>query len=266
MTPQKPLYSAVGGAKVAKVPLKLLSGPTPAKGRDLKPGATIEAKYELRVSGDGKYDVEVLAVGGITGVGRVTGVGSDRLTVGAPVLVLTSELGRKVKSADAPSLIRAGTVFTVKLKLRNISYTHTLGIYPMKPDLEGNASDGHVEIAGRPIQNPSLTAPPQPSDAIVLGPRQTREMEIVVRTTATYADVQSPELPGGGTRAVVHVPTPRVADLERGRVGQGGDPGARHPCQGREGVPGRDRRPRLPRPAARGELPRQGRLLLGRCL
>jgi hypothetical protein len=58
-----------------------------------------------------------------------------------------------------------------------------------------------------------LTAPPEPSVAIVLGPRQTREMEIVVRTTATYADVQSPEFPGGGTRAVVHVPTPRVADL-----------------------------------------------------
>jgi hypothetical protein len=213
VTPQKPLYSAVGGAKVAKVPLKLLSGPTPAKGRDLKPGATIEAKYELRVSGDGKYDVEVLAVGGIAGVGRVTGVGSDRLTVGAPVLVVTSEFGRKVRSPDAPALIRAGTVFTVKLKLRNISYTHDLGIYPMKPDLEGNASDGHVDIAGRPIQNPSLTAPPEPSVAIVLGPRQTREMEIVVRTTATYADVQSPEFPGGGTHAVVHVPDPRVADL-----------------------------------------------------
>ena len=221
VTPQKPLYSAVGGAKVAKIPLKLLTGPTPSAGRDLKPGATIEAKYELRVSGDGKYDVEVLAVGNITGVGRVTGVGSDRLTVGAPVLVLTSEIGRKVKSADAPSLIRAGTVFTVKLKLRNISYTHTLGIYPMKPDLEGNASDGHVDIAGRPIQNPSLTAPPQPSVAIVLGPRQTREMEIVVRTTATYADVQSPELPGGGTRAVVHVPTPRVADLEEDEAVKG---------------------------------------------
>src|SRR4051812_1562810 len=129
-------------------------------------------------------------------------------------LDVTSEMGRRVRSPDAPKLIRAGTVFTVKLELRNISYTHELGIYPMKPDLAGNAADGHVEIAGRPIQNPAFNVPPQPSDAIVLGPRQKREMEIIVRTTATYADVQSPEHPGGGTRAVVDVPEPRAADLD----------------------------------------------------
>ena len=126
---------------------------------------------------------------------------------------MTSEMGRKVRSPDAPSLVRAGTVFTVKLKLRNISYTHTLGIYPMRPEMAGNASDGHVETAGLPIQNPSLAAPPRPSEAFELAPRTTREVEIIVRTTATYADVQSPEFPAGGTRAVVQIPTPEVADV-----------------------------------------------------
>ena len=210
---QKPLFSVVGGAKAAKIPLKVLSGPKPSARRDLKPGATIEVTYELEVSGDGTYDVQVLAIGSAPGVAHVAGVGTDRLTVGAPVLVMSSAMGRMVRSPDARSLVRAGTVFTVKLELRNISYTHTLGIYPMRPEMQGNASDGHVETAGLPIQNPSLTSPPQSSEAFELAPRTTREVEIIVRTTATYADVQSPEFPGGGTRAVVQIPTPEVADV-----------------------------------------------------
>ena len=214
VTAQKPLYSAVGGAKVAQIPLKLLTGPSPSSGRDLKPGQSVEVKYEIEVSGDGTYDVEVLAIGGQAGGGRVSAVGSARLTVGSPLLVLSSEMGREVKSPNAPQLIRAGTVFTVKLKVENLSYTQKLGIYPMVPELEGNASDGHVETAGLPIQNPSLTTPPQPSEAFELVPRQSRELEIIVRTTATYADVQSPEFPGGGTRAVVHVPNPDAVVLD----------------------------------------------------
>ncbi len=210
---QRPLFSVVGGAKAAKIPLKVLSGPKPSAPRDLKPGATIEAKYELEVSGDGTYDVQVLAIGSAPGVAHVAGVGTDHLTVGAPVLIMSSKLGRMVRSPDARSLVRAGTVFTVKLKLRNISYTHTLGIYPMRPGMHGNASDGHVETAGLPIQNPSLAAPPRPSEAFEVAPRTSREVEIIVRTTATYADVQSPEFPGGGTRAVVQIPTPKVADV-----------------------------------------------------
>lgn len=219
VTPQAPQYAAVGGANTAKIPLKLLKGPTPQGGRDIAPGKTIVATYELEISGDGTYDIQVLAVGGITGVGRVSGVGTARLTVGSPVLVVTSELGREVHSPDAPKLIRAGTVFTVKMKLQNISYTHAIGVYPMTPELEGNAADGHVETAGLPIQNPSLTAPPQPSEAFILAPRTTREVEIVVRTTATYADLEPPAvdpqavIPKYGTRAIVHIPTPEVADL-----------------------------------------------------
>ena len=214
VTLQKPLFAAVGGAKIAAIPLKVLKGPSPAGGRNLTPGQTIDSTYALHVRGDGIYDVSVLAIGGIPGIGRVAGLGSARLKVTAPLLVMTSEIGRRVRSPDAFQLIRAGTVFTVKLKLKNLSYFHTLGVYPLKPGLDGNASDGHVETAGFAIQNPSLNAPPRPSEAVVLIPRQMHEMEIVVRTTATYADVQSPELPGGGTRAVVHIPgEPRVADL-----------------------------------------------------
>lgn len=219
VTPQVPQFSAVGGANTAKIPLKLLKGPSPKDGRDIAPGATIEATYQLEIFGDGKYDIQVLAVGGITGAGRVTGVGTARLTVGSPVLVITSELGRKVDSPDAPKLIRAGTVFTVKMKLENISYAHKIGIYPMTPELEGNAADGHVQTAGLAIQNPSLTAPPEPSEAFILAPRTTREVEIVVRTSATYADFEAPNadpqavIPQYGTRAVVHIPSPEVADL-----------------------------------------------------
>ena len=159
VTAQLPLYSAVGGAKVAKIPIKRLKGPTPSGGRDLQPGQSMKVNMGWRSPADGTYDIEILAVGGLAGVGRIAGVGSARLTVGATVLIVTSELGRRVRSAGAPHLIRAGTVFTVRLKLHNISYSHNLGIYPMRPDLEGNASDGHVETAGLPIQNPSLKRP-----------------------------------------------------------------------------------------------------------
>lgn len=215
VTLQRPLFEAVGGARIPEIPLKVLSGPTPSGGRNVAPGQTIQSTYVLHVKGDGVYDISVLAIGGITGIGRVAGLGAARLNVTAPLLVLTSDMGRRVRSPDAPNLVLAGTVFTVKLKLKNLSYFHTLGVYPMRPDLKGNASDGHVEAAGLPIQNPSLTRQPEPSEAVVLIPRQKHDMEIVVRTTATYADVQSPEFPGGGTRAVVQVPFPRVADLAR---------------------------------------------------
>ena len=168
--------------------------------------------YLLQAKGDGAYNVQALVVGSQVGGLRVIGVGSRRVTVGAPVVVITAAMGRFVRSGYARTLAKAGTPFAVMLTLENRSYTKTVAVNPMRVQLAGNAFGGQVIKAGRTIVAPGSLDSVQRSQWFLLPPRRTVQAEVIVRTTATLADLVTAADPSthGGTRAEVTLLPPVV--------------------------------------------------------
>lgn len=136
--------------------------------------------------------------------------------INAPVLVFKAKLGAKVSSPERHSLIKAGTPFLVHITLRNTSRTKRILVWPIYGELSGNASDGHLQPAGMPVRR--FTADGtldevKPSPYLVFNPKQTREFDVVVRTTASdpFADIGESE--SGGTHAVVKFAPPKLAEI-----------------------------------------------------
>lgn len=137
--------------------------------------------------------------------------------VKAPVLIFSAKLGARVRSHKSPALIKAGTPFLIHVTLRNTSRKHRLLVYPIYGALEGNASDGHLQPPGpvRQFTADGTLDEVKPSPYLVLKPKQTREFDVVVRTTASDAFAEIGESAGGGTRAVVRFSPPKVAKLSK---------------------------------------------------
>jgi len=209
-------YDRTNPPKVAIIPVTQVAGPE-IGGRHradvgrLAPGASKHVAYSLKASGDGVYDIEALVLGHQKGLGRIAGVGSARLRIGAPVLVARMKFGRGARGANGRALVQAGTPFTIAVTMQNRSYTKRVFVSPPKVDLAGNAAGGVFVAAGAPIVHPQQPNELQVSQYFTLRPRQTVHAEILVRTSKTAADVQNAlgsEV--GGTRAVVHVHEPVV--------------------------------------------------------
>jgi hypothetical protein len=210
-------YAPTNSPSVPYVPLRPSGGPKPTAALGtITPGASRKATYLLVAHGDGAYDVQALVVGHQPLVGRVAGVGTRRVTVGAPVLVITARMGRMVRSGFAPRLAKAGTPFTIRLTLENRSYTKTVAVAPMRVRLGGNAFGGQVVKAGQPIVAPGSTDAVQPGEWFLLPPRHTIQAEVVVRTTGTLADVTTEAgAAHAGTRAVVDLLDPVVRYVDK---------------------------------------------------
>ena len=88
---------------------------------------------------------------------------------------MSTELGRKVKSPDNPSLVLAGTAFTINVTFENKSNVKTVEIDPYVPEYTGNASDVHLQRLNDPIQNVQHNSAEDISDAVELDPGQTEE-------------------------------------------------------------------------------------------
>jgi hypothetical protein len=198
----------------AEVPIRPDSGPSPESFASIAPGATVQSTYTVLVKGDGDYSLQALVVGGSKS-GRVTGVGEGELDVSAPVLVVSTAKGRgaslpDTKTANNPTgLIIAGTPFTIKLTLQNLSYVHKIAVNPFTAGLTGNAFGGQIALAGGPIEPSNPDALPVPSEYLTLDPRQTLDAEVIVYTTESQGVLQNMGRQGvGGTRAYVKIPTP----------------------------------------------------------
>ena len=211
---------------VPAIPIKQGARPSPSESLGtITPGATKIARYKLEVSGDGTYSLETVATGYQAGQ-VVHGVGKTQLAPQSQLLVWSAAIGREVRDPQTPELIPGGSVFTIRITLEDRSYTSPIVLAPMGPkNMKGNASDGHVQTAGFPIEQIDESAP-APSQMELLAPRQTKTLEMVVRTVKSDARFipelltkgQSPP-PGGGTRAMVTLP-----DYWRGWVVSDKDP------------------------------------------
>lgn len=139
--------------------------------------------------------------------------------INAPRLIFSAKLGAEVHSPTHHRLIQAGTPFLIHVTLRNTSREKRLLVYPTYGQLSGNASDGHLQPAGESVRvvtpDGSLDEV-RPSPYIVLQPKQTREFDVVVRTTASNAFAEEGQSAAGGTHAVVRLAPPEVAELPEG--------------------------------------------------
>lgn len=184
-----------------KLPLVQTLGPVPGTLGDLDPGESATAVYAVEARGDGKYELTARATG-TDPSGPVSGTGSARLKASSPVLFMYARVDRRVESEDAPGLFTAGTAFTVRLRLQNRSYTKFVAVEPIAPGLAGNAHDGSVQEAGRPIQvGPAIETlkAVQQAKYEVLKPREERLLDVVVRTHANDPATGQTD----GTRAIV---------------------------------------------------------------
>ncbi len=192
----------------AEIPIRPVSGPSPESFDSIEPGQTVTATYTVLAKGDGDYSLEALVRGEAKSGGTVGGVGSGELDVTAPVLVVTTAEGRGASLPDAHGMVIAGTPFTIKLTLKNLSYVHKIAVNPFYVGLAGNAFGGQVVLAGGPIETTG-DAPPAPPRFLVLEPQQTLDAEAIVYTTQSQGILQNIGRQGvGGTRATVTVPTP----------------------------------------------------------
>jgi hypothetical protein len=220
-------YNKDNPAQVPEVPIRptmcskrgaaVICGPQPrAQMGTLSPGKEAKVTYGLVAEGDGKYDVQALVIGSQPGIKRIAAVGTGHLQVGAPVFVMTEKIGKQVFSPNNPRLVKAGTAMTINITVENLSYVKTIAVAPYYPGLAGNAFDGHVQFRDEPIQNVASMGAVQPSDWVQLDPRQKIDLESVIRTTSTPADVLvGQNQSGGGTRASIKIPDPKVFEITK---------------------------------------------------
>ncbi|KAA0274128.1 MAG: hypothetical protein EDQ89_02835 [Acidobacteria bacterium] len=199
------------------LPLAQTLGPIPGSLGDLDPGESGTVVYAVEARGDGWFELTARA-SGTDPDGAVSGRGSAKVKSSSPVLFMYARVDRRVESKDAPGLFTAGTAFTVRLRLQNRSYSKYVAVEPIAPGLAGNAHDGSVQEAGKPIQvGPSIESMRAVNQARyeVLKPRQNLLLDVVVRTHAEDpADLQD------GTRAIVSFTKPGALlwDRKKGTV------------------------------------------------
>ncbi len=128
-------------------------GSLPVKFGDLEGGASKVKTLDLKVTGDGSYVINALALfddpSRPGGNGRAVGQGG-KFTVEAPLLYFTAETRNK--------FVQDGDSWYVTGHVRNLSSHQTLCVLPMFPKWEGNAGGlGPHEIGVVPVDDP---APP----------------------------------------------------------------------------------------------------------
>ena len=181
----------------------------------LKKGDSETRTYELKLLGDGKYTVEALVTGVDPDNQTARGAGRTEVEGRTPWLFFAAKVSAKIKSQENPSLVQAGTPYLIRVKLQNRSYTKRLLVYPVYAELDGNATDGHMQEPGLQIRRFTSTgvlSEVRASRYIDLPPRAKRQYDVVVRTSAS--DGWNPqEGRAGGTRSIASFSKPKVATV-----------------------------------------------------
>jgi hypothetical protein len=117
------------------------------------------------------------------------------------------------KTTPGGSLIKAGTAFTERVILKDISKTKTVVVAPIYPAIQGNAVGGNLQPVGGTVQKQlSADSDADPSPVVVLRPGQEQEFDSVIATVASRQlgtdDGGQPVT--GGTRAYVQFTVPKA--------------------------------------------------------
>jgi len=137
------------------------------------------------------------------------------------VLYFKVEKGLSVKSNSTlgAGLIKAGTAFTERVTLKDISKTKTVVVAPIYPTLSGNANGGALQPVGGIVQRQITSlGTANPSPIVVLGPGQEQVFDSVIYTDASKSlgTDDGGKKVSGGTRAYVQFSVPRAFTLEAG--------------------------------------------------
>jgi PKD repeat protein len=226
--PEKVDISLPDELEATKKALKQKSAPSKKVGKKTVPDlglGTLKKKqsasrtYILVLKGDGAYEVSALVTASSAGFGRIAGLGETDVEGSTPLLFMTAKLGARVRSQQDRRFIKAGTNYLVKVVLHNRSYTKKIVVHPIYADLERNASDGHLQTPGRPIDyKPRGTLNEvHPSQYLVFAPRTKREFDVLVRTSASDSWITADEGGnGGGSRSIVKFDKPKVSIVKKG--------------------------------------------------
>ncbi len=178
------------------------------------PGQTVTGTYTLVVTADGRFTLDVLALG--DGAGQtLRGFGTGKLESDTKLLAFVADMGAQVRSQTRPGMIRSGSPFLVNVTLENRSYFRKIVVDPVYPELTGNAADGHLQqrdVDSTAANPEGSMAEVRPSSYVVLAPGEKKEYVAVIRTSAS--DAFENEGGGGGTRATVGFGAPRIRQVD----------------------------------------------------
>lgn len=203
-----------GKALVERLPLIQEARPAPKLAiGTLKPGQTSKpVVFTLTAKGDGAYAIEAIALARQPSSGAsLRAAGKGILNVGSPLLVFKA---RHAPIAKLRGLFPSGKQYTVKVTLRNVSYRRSVTIIGPRPQLSGNA------VGALPVARGAKPSPQSMESCDVkltdLGPRQTKEVDVVVYTQHSDERGRDAGSLRGGTRSIVEfaVPTGAVEDVD----------------------------------------------------
>lgn len=154
-----------------------------------------------------------------TGNTRDVGLEAD-FQLGA-TLYFAVKKGLSVKSNSnvGAGLIKAGTAFTEKVTLKDISKTKTVVVAPIYPTLSGNANGGALQPVGGVVQRQITSlSTASPSPIVVLSPGQEQVFDSVIYTDASkvLGTDNGGKKVSGGTRATVQFARPNAFVLKAG--------------------------------------------------
>ena len=121
--------------------------------------------------------------------------------------------------APGSQLIKAGTAFTERVTLEDISTDQSIVVAPIYPGLSGNANGGALQPVGgvvqKQLQSPSSA---DPSPIVVLKPGESQVFDSVIFTDASsiLGTDNGGKAVSGGTRAYVQFQQPRAFILKAG--------------------------------------------------
>ena len=147
--------------------------------------------------------------------------------VAAPILVIKAELGPYVHGTTYHDAVRAGYAFKVDVVFRNTSRTRRIALDPqdLYLRLSGNAVGGWLQPRSAPVYPAGgangAADEVRLSPALLLQPKESRELSFVVRTQTTSVDWVEP-VDRSGKDVMTTVPAtarliaPKVAVLPKG--------------------------------------------------
>ena len=126
---------------------------------------------------------------------------------------VTTGLSVKSNSSTGAGLIKAGTSFTERVELKDISKTKSVLVAPIYPTISGNAEGGALQAPGGTVQRQLSSSSPVPvSPIVVLHPGQEQDFDSVITTVASrqLGTFNALTDATGGTRAYVQFAVPNA--------------------------------------------------------
>jgi hypothetical protein len=180
----------------------------------LEPGQERTATLDYVARGDGELELTALVTYSLQPASAtLAATGTSDLELRTRLLVASLRMDRWVPSPDAPDLVKAGTAYSVRVRLENRSFTRKLKVWDALQPI-GNAEGGHWQPKDLPIQVTEWTKLGMEACAcppiVELDPLEVEEWDVVY--TAIASDPRhrtgTPGEGGGGTRAVLELMAP----------------------------------------------------------